>query len=116
MARKRGLSGVGAACPSCDALLAGPHERYCIETRCGQCATNLWVVSIDGVPRVLPPREAVPLEMYVATLVTARSQRELERGVVLDCLRGVEAAELNLDSVEYIELVLEIEDALKGLP
>lgn len=115
MLGKRGLLRVRAVCPSCDAILAGPHERYCIEMRCAGCATMLWVVAVDGVPRVLPAREAVSIESYIADVVADGSEGKLTYDVVLECLRGREAAQLNLDSVGYIELVLEIEDALKGV-
>ncbi len=53
------------------------------------------------------------IEEYVADLIASHTQRVIERGDVLTLLRDGHAPELNLDSVGYIELVLEIEDALE---
>ncbi len=101
------------ACPVCDARLVAAPPRVCAEQRCPRCRAELWVFLVKSGPHFLARRRDVRVEEYVADLIASHTQRPIERGHVLTLLRDGHAPELNLDSVGYIELVLEIEDALE---
>lgn len=108
-----GPLGRRGACPSCDARLAAATHRVCAQQRCPRCGAELWVLLARSGPHFLARRGDVRVEEYVADLIASHTQRPIERGHVLTLLRDGHAPELNLDSVGYIELVLEIEDALE---
>ena len=101
------------ACPSCDARLSASPHRVCAQMRCPRCRAELWVILAKSGPHFLPRRGDVGLEEYVADLVAAHVAARAPRGDVITLLREGHAPELNLDSVDYVELVLEIEDALE---
>jgi hypothetical protein len=101
------------ACPVCDARLAAAPHRVCAEHRCPRCAAELWVFLARSGPHFLARRRDVRIEEYAADLLASRTTRAIERAALITLLRDGHAPELNLDSVDYIELVLEIEDALE---
>ena len=108
-----GPLGRSGACPVCNARLAAEPHRICAELRCPGCSAELWAISARSGPRFLVRRGDVQLEEYVADLVAPRVAAKLERTAVVTLLREGHAPELNLDSVDYIEVFLEIEDALE---
>lgn len=101
------------ACPICDARLSAAPHRICAEDHCPRCRAELWVFLVRSGAHFLVRRRDVCLEEYVADLIAIRTERQVERSHVVTLLRDGHAPELNLDSVDYIELVLEIEDALE---
>ncbi len=103
------------ACPVCDARLSATPHRICAEHRCPRCQAELWVFLVRSGPHFLVRRSDVRVEEYVADLVASRTERPTEREHVMTLLRDGHAPELNLDSVDYVELVLEIEDVLERL-
>lgn len=108
-----GSLGRSGGCPMCNARLPAQPHRICAELRCPRCSAELWVISARSGPRFLVRRRDVQIEDYVADLVAARVASKLERAAVVTLLREGHAPELNLDSVDYIEVFLEIEDALE---
>ncbi len=108
-----GPLGRRGGCPSCDARLPAVSHRVCAEQRCCRCCAELWVVLARSGPHFLARRAGVQIEDYVADLIASHAQRPIERNHLLTLLREGHAPQLNLDSVGYIELVLEIEDALE---
>lgn len=108
-----GPLGRSGGCPMCDARLAAEPHRICAELRCPRCSAELWVIGARSGPQFLARRRDVPIEEYVADLVAARVASKLERDGVVTLLREGHAPQLNLDSVDYIEVFLEIEDALE---
>ena len=113
MAEPVGPLGGSGGCPACNARLAAEPHRICAELRCPRCAAELWVIGARSGPRFLARRRDVQIEEYVADLVAARVASKLHRAGLVTLLREGHAPELNLDSVEYIEVFLEIEDALE---
>ncbi len=103
------------ACPVCEGRLAAAPQRICAEHRCPRCRAELWVFLVRSGPHFLVPRTDVCIEQYVADLFATRMERPIERDHVMTLLREGHAPELNLDSVDYVELVLEIEDVLERL-
>src|SRR5688572_13787489 len=113
MTRAAGPPARCGACPACDARLGASPHRVCAEMRCPRCRAELWVILAKSGPHFLPRRGDVGLEECVADLVASHLAARAPRGDVITLLRDGHAPELNLDSVDYVELVLEIEDALE---
>ena len=113
MPEEVGPLGRSGGCPICDARLAAEPHRICAELRCPRCSAELWVIGARSGPRFLARRRDVQIEEFVADLVAPRVASKLGRAEVVTLLREGHAPELNLDSVDYIEVFLEIEDALE---
>ncbi len=102
-----------SACPVCDARLSASPHRVCAEMRCPRCEAELWVFLVKSGPHFLVRRRDVRVEEYVADLVAPRIEPRIDRENVVTLQREGHIPELNLDSVDYVEVVLEIEDALE---
>ena len=113
MPEEVGPLGRCGACPMCNARVSASPHRVCMAMRCPRCEAELWVILVKSGPHFLPQRRDLTLEEYVADLVASHVESRAGRGHVVTLLREGHAPELNLDSVDYVELVLEIEDALE---
>ena len=92
-------------CPVCQAALAAPGVRVIDPVKCPRCQAELWVIVGAGAPIFLcrkPGQSANSFLAAVAAPSQGMSPAEIER-----LLEGC-------DSLDYLEFVIEVEEALRS--
>lgn len=103
--------GAAGRCPECRSELTVKITAPLGEMPCPHCAQRLWYISLRSATRFFRPAEAAPIQQRVVDIV-ARQLCVRPDQVRADwtCL-----SELGADSLEVIEIMIQVEEDLEGV-
>jgi acyl carrier protein len=86
-------------CPVCGQAVRVEPSRPFDDAPCPACGTLLWFVSVGTEPRVIDPQASGLIEIVAERL-----------GVTPEEVRAGRLGELGLDSLDVVELIMELEE------